>query len=130
MATVGTALGAGECGATRVGEEVEEVEWLLALWRFACEALGDPVPHAAGFKHAEVPEVGGGEFHFDAVDARVPGVGQTVAAAPLEAVLACEKGVGLFPEAWLFRAPNGLCAWAVEGDLAEALQFAAVAAVE
>ena len=131
VAAVCAALRGGECGAARIGEKIEKVEWLASRMRCLRHAFADPVPHGAGFgEDAEVTEVGGRELHPHPVDLGDPGVRQPFASAPFEPLLSGEEGVGLLPDCRVARIPDGLRAGSVEGDLAKAFQFAPVAAVE
>ena len=132
---LGPGLGRDQRGGPRVGEEIEDAGRLAAH-------LGQPLQHPLPVRQllgeeAQVAEAGESAEHGDAQHLQRPGLGQRlvlVPAAGLAVLLAAaglELGVRPQPRAGIERRlPHGLRLRAVDREAAEALELAAVAAVE
>jgi hypothetical protein len=76
-------------------------------------------------------EVGGGELEVNLCDVNRPFIGQITAVVPAVALFAIKSGGNVLPDGFgKGLMPGSLTGGADKGDVAEALQFAAVAAVD
>ena len=131
VAAMCAALGACQCGAAGVGKQVEEFERLFALGRSAARVLVIQlhISRVSG-NTPRWPKSVVESLSVTSLIVALPGLRQFVAPAPLETFFASEKRVGRLPQLRLGWIPHGLRAGAIEGDLAKAFEFSAVATVE
>ena len=126
-----TALRGGQRRAAGVGEKIQHIHGAGLLFALL-HSFADPFPHHSLFgENAEVAEVGGRKFKGDTGNGDFPVIGQVMAVMPAVAALAVEPGGDIAPDFFVKALlPCNLSGGAHQFHIAEALQLAAVAAVD